>query len=118
MMEALLVATGGFFGAITRFAISNWFKKRNKTPFPIATFLINITGAFLLGYIIGNGVSTEWQLLLGTGFMGAFTTFSTLKLESIQLLNRKKIYTFLLYLSTTYIIGILFAFLGMKLGGI
>lgn len=46
MIEALLVATGGFFGAITRFAISNWFKKRNKTQFPIATFLINITGHF------------------------------------------------------------------------
>ena len=48
MIEALLVATGGFFGAITRFAISNWFKKRNKTQFPIATFLINITGHFYL----------------------------------------------------------------------
>ncbi|MCU5174259.1 MULTISPECIES: fluoride efflux transporter CrcB [Bacillus cereus group] len=115
MIEALLVATGGFFGAITRFAISNWFK---KTSFPIATFLINITGAFLLGYIIGNGVTTGWQLLLGTGFMGAFTTFSTFKLESVQLLNRKSFSTFLLYLSATYIVGILFAFLGMQLGGI
>lgn len=118
MIEALLVATGGSFGAITRFAISNWFKKRNKTPFPIATFLINITGAFLLGYIIGNGVTTGWQLLLGTGFMGAFTTFSTFKLESIQLFNRKNLSILFLYLSATYIIGILFAFLGMKLGGI
>ncbi|MBS9802862.1 fluoride efflux transporter CrcB [Bacillus cereus] len=118
MIEALLVAAGGFFGAITRFAISNWFKKRNKTPFPIATFLINITGSFLLGYIIGNGITTGWQLLLGTGFMGAFTTFSTFKLESVQLLNRKKLYIFLLYLSATYIIGIAFAFLGMRIGGI
>ncbi|MDA1679767.1 MULTISPECIES: fluoride efflux transporter CrcB [unclassified Bacillus cereus group] len=118
MMEALLVATGGFFGAITRFAISNWFKKINKTSFPIATFLINITGAFLLGYIIGNDVTTSWQLLLGTGFMGAFTTFSTFKLESIQLFNRKNFGILFLYLSATYMIGILFAFLGMKLGGI
>ncbi|PFS63775.1 fluoride efflux transporter CrcB [Bacillus cereus] len=118
MMEALLVATGGFFGAITRFAISNWFKKRNKTTFPIATFLINITGAFLLGYIIGNGITTSWQLLLGTGFMGAFTTFSTFKLESVQLFNRKNFGILFLYLSATYTIGILFAFLGMKLGGI
>ncbi|PEC21510.1 fluoride efflux transporter CrcB [Bacillus cereus] len=118
MMEALLVATGGFFGAITRFAISNWFKERNKTSFPLATFLINITGAFLLGYIIGKGITTSWQLLLGTGFMGAFTTFSTFKLESIQLFNRKNYRVLLLYLSTTYIIGITFAFLGMKLGGI
>ncbi|MDH4423198.1 MULTISPECIES: fluoride efflux transporter CrcB [Bacillus] len=118
MMEALLVATGGFFGAITRFAISNWFKKRNTTSFPIATFLVNITGAFLLGYIIGAGITTDWQLLLGTGFMGAFTTFSTFKLETFQLLNRKKFGILLIYLSATYMIGIIFAFLGMKLGGI
>ncbi|PGZ10219.1 fluoride efflux transporter CrcB [Bacillus cereus] len=118
MMEALLVATGGFLGAITRFAISNWFKERNKTSFPLATFLINMTGAFLLGYIIGKGINTSWQLLLGTGFIGAFTTFSTFKLESIQLFNRKNYRVLLLYLSTTYIIGITFAFLGMKLGGI
>ncbi|EEK53847.1 hypothetical protein bcere0021_49040 [Bacillus cereus Rock3-42] len=50
--------------------------------------------------------------------MGAFTTFSTFKLESVQLLNRKNFSTFLLYLSATYIVGILFAFLGMQLGGI
>ncbi|MED0961660.1 fluoride efflux transporter CrcB [Bacillus paramycoides] len=118
MISTLLIAVGGFFGAITRFAISNWFKERNKTSFPIATFLINITGAFLLGYIIGKGITTSWQLLLGTGFMGAFTTFSTFKLESIQLLNRKNFCTFFLYLSAAYIIGITFAFLGMKLGGI
>ncbi|PFJ17525.1 fluoride efflux transporter CrcB [Bacillus cereus] len=118
MIEAFLVATGGFFGAITRFAISNWLKKRNKTSFPIATFGINITGAFLLGYIIGKGITTGWQLLLGTGFMGAFTTFSTFKLEAVQLLNRKNFSIFLIYIITTYIIGILFAFLGMKLGGI
>lgn len=72
--------------------------KRNKISFPIATFLINITGAFLLGYIIGNGVTTGWQLVLGTGFMGAFTTFSTFKLESVQLLNRKNFSTFLFIL--------------------
>ncbi|HDR7621432.1 TPA: fluoride efflux transporter CrcB [Bacillus mycoides] len=118
MINTLLVAVGGFFGAITRFAISNWFKERNNTSFPIATFLINITGAFLLGYIIGKGITTSWQLLLGTGFMGAFTTFSTFKLESIQLFNRKNYRVLLIYLSTTYIIGITFAFLGMKLGGI
>nr|MBR9646578.1 CrcB family protein [Streptococcus sp. 11-4097] len=72
----------------------------------------------LLGYIIGNGVTTGWQLLLGTGFMGAFTTFSTFKLESIQLFNLKNFGILFLYERPTYKIGILFAFLGMKLGGI
>ncbi|EEL85408.1 Protein crcB [Bacillus cereus AH1272] len=50
--------------------------------------------------------------------MGAFTTFSTFKLESVQLFKNKKFGILLLYLSATYIIGITFAFLGLKLGGI
>ncbi|EEK70778.1 hypothetical protein bcere0007_47410 [Bacillus mycoides] len=50
--------------------------------------------------------------------MGAFTTFSTFKLESVQLFSRKKFGVLFLYLSANYMIGIIFAFLGMKLGGI
>ncbi|WP_028402115.1 fluoride efflux transporter CrcB [Ectobacillus panaciterrae] len=112
----LLVAIGGFFGAITRFGISNWFKKRYPSPFPIATLLINLTGAFLLGYVIG--LDKNWQLLLGTGFMGAFTTFSTFKLETIQLHTDKKWRILAMYLGISYTFGILLAFLGMKLGGV
>ena len=65
MIETLLVAIGGFSVLLHDLQLAIGLK-RNKTSFPIATFLINITGAFLLGYIIGNGVSTSWQLLLGT----------------------------------------------------
>ena len=64
MIETLLVAIGGFSVLLHDLQLAIGLK-RNKTSFPIATFLINITGAFLLGYIIGNGVSTSWQLLLG-----------------------------------------------------
>ncbi|MBA2875574.1 fluoride efflux transporter CrcB [Thermaerobacillus caldiproteolyticus] len=113
---ALLVAIGGFFGAIARFGMSNWFKKRYPSSFPIGTFVINLIGAFLLGYIIGEGLDKSWQLLLGTGFMGAFTTFSTFKLESIQLHADKKWKILAVYLGTSYTLGILLAFLGMKLG--
>ncbi|KAA6470364.1 MULTISPECIES: fluoride efflux transporter CrcB [Bacillus cereus group] len=116
--HALLVAIGGFFGAISRFGISNWFKKRNSSSFPIATFLINLTGAFLLGYILGKGIDKSWQLLLGTGFMGAFTTFSTFKLESTQLGANKMWGIYFLYIGASYIIGILLAFLGIQVGKI
>ncbi|MDH2880910.1 fluoride efflux transporter CrcB [Bacillus cytotoxicus] len=116
--HALLVAIGGFFGAITRFYISNWFKKRKKTPFPLATFFINITGAFLLGLIAGKGIDKSWQLLLGTGFMGAFTTFSTFKLESIQFFTNKKWGTGFLYIGATYISGIILACIGIKIGSL
>ncbi|WP_342045791.1 fluoride efflux transporter CrcB [Bacillus sp. OTU530] len=115
---ALLVAIGGFFGAISRFGISNWFKTRYPSSFPIGTLLINLLGSFLLGYIIGKGIDESWQLLFGTGFMGAFTTFSTFKLENIQLYANKKWKALALYLGISYTFGILLAFLGMKLGHI
>jgi CrcB protein len=118
IFHSILVAVGGFFGAIARFGISNWFKKHFPVSFPIATLLINLAGAFLLGIIVGKGLSQSWQLLLGTGFMGAFTTFSTFKLENIQLHADKKWGILAAYLVISYTFGILLAFLGMKLGGL
>lgn len=112
-----LVAIGGFFGAISRFGLSIWIKGRYPTTFPFSTLLINLTGAFLLGMIFGANLDNSWKLLLGTGFMGAFTTFSTFKLENIQLFHakgHKKV--LILYLLSSYTFGILLAFLGMRLG--
>lgn len=117
ILHSALVAIGGFFGAITRFGISNWFKKRYTSPFPFGTLFINLLGAFLIGLIIGKGANQTWQLLLGTGFMGAFTTFSTFKLETIQLYFGKNWGMIVVYLGITYTFGILFAFLGMKAWG-
>ena len=70
----MLVAIGGFFGAMARFWIS---ERLNSGNFPYGTLLANTLGAFLLGLLIGSGAGSEAQLLLGTGFLGAFTTFST-----------------------------------------
>lgn len=117
IIHSALVALGGFFGAIARFGVSNWFKKRTSSPLPLGTLFVNLLGAFLLGLIIGKGLSPTWQLLLGTGFMGAFTTFSTFKLENIQLHSGRKWKMLIVYLGITYSLGILLAFLGMKVGG-
>lgn len=116
LVNILLVAIGGFFGAIARFAVSQWVKKRFTTSFPFATLFVNLTGSFLLGYLYGSEMGGNMILLIGTGFMGAFTTFSTFKLDSIQLIINKKGKNFLLYLGVSYTFGILFAFIGMKLG--
>jgi CrcB protein len=116
VLNITLVAIGGFFGAISRFGLSGWIKSRLATIFPIATLLINLIGSFLLGIIIGANFSNDWRLLFGTGFMGAFTTFSTFKLENIQLHMSKKWNVLILYIGISYIFGILFAFAGMKLG--
>jgi CrcB protein len=82
MIELLSVAVGGFFGAICRFGLSRSLQK--KRIFPIGTLAVNLTGAFLLGLLAGIQLKGNGYLLLGIGFMGAFTTFSTFKLESEQ----------------------------------
>ncbi|MFD3447860.1 fluoride efflux transporter CrcB [Microbacteriaceae bacterium 4G12] len=115
-MNVLYVAIGGFFGAIARFGISNWVKARYKGKFPYATFFVNIVGAFLLGLLTGAKVGHIWLLLFGTGFMGAFTTFSTFQLEAVQLYIKKDNKILLVYVTLTYIIGICFAYIGFLIG--
>ena len=115
-MTIIFVMIGGFFGALARFSVSQWVKSRTATAFPVATLLVNLLGAFLLGLILGHGMGQTWKLLLGTGFMGAFTTFSTFKLENIQLHAKQNWKVLAGYLSISYIGGILLAFAGILLG--
>jgi CrcB protein len=113
-----MVGIGGFFGAITRFSISQLLNNKTSFRIPMGTLFVNLSGSFLLGILIGVKADTMLVLLLGTGFIGAFTTFSTLKLEMIklQLNNNKK--EFLFYTVTTYVGGLILAYLGFIIGDI
>ncbi|MFD2616696.1 fluoride efflux transporter CrcB [Terrilactibacillus laevilacticus] len=113
MLHLLQVSIGGFLGATARFFISNMAKKNISSTLPIGTLCINWIGSFLLGFIAGSDFTLTWVLILGTGFMGAFTTFSTLNLELIQLLKSKKWKAFGLYLTLTYLVGLFLAYLGL-----
>ncbi|MCF6093719.1 fluoride efflux transporter CrcB [Microaerobacter geothermalis] len=114
--NSLMVALGGCFGAVSRYHVSQWMLKRFPSHFPIGTLFVNLSGSFLLGFLIAADWPASVLLLLGTGFMGAFTTFSTLKVESIQLARKKEWRILVIYLGATYTIGVLLAFLGY-LGG-
>ncbi|OLN24266.1 hypothetical protein BTO30_00210 [Domibacillus antri] len=85
----IFVAIGGFFGAVARFWIGN---QLNKTAFPFGTLCVNVMGAFLLGLLIGYGIEGDWLLLCGTGFLGAFTTFSTWMMEADRMERKKAIF--------------------------
>jgi CrcB protein len=115
ILNGMLVAIGGFFGAVSRFGVSQWVKKRYTFTFPVGTLAVNLIGSFLLGVIVESGIG-EWQSLLGTGFMGAFTTFSTFKLENIEIHAKRNWKVLISYLTICYIGGIFLAFLGMLLG--
>jgi CrcB protein len=116
MSGIILVSIGGFFGAISRFVISKRIQGSITTGFPLGTLAVNLTGAFLLGMLTGMQINRHIHALLGIGFMGAFTTFSTLKLESEQLRKDKKYKSFYQYLVLSYSLGILFAFCGLIIG--
>jgi CrcB protein len=116
MAEMLCVAAGGFAGAVARYAASRWVSARFPSRFPLGTLLVNVLGSFLLGWIVGAGVDERWVLLLGTGFMGAFTTFSTLNVEMVNLFRNGAWKIGLQYAGLTLVLGIGAAWCGLALG--
>jgi fluoride exporter len=113
MSEIVLVSAGGFFGALSRFAIS---KNQSKNGFPTGTLKVNLIGAFLLGLFIGMDLNGSLYSLLGIGFMGAFTTFSTLSFEAVNLKKAEKKKLYYSYLICSYAIGIILAVCGLIVG--
>lgn len=93
LMPYLLVGVGGFIGANARFVVARLVGTLFETRFPLGTFVINISGSFLLG-VLGTLVAQKVmpnaesaRLALGVGFLGAFTTFSTFEFETHALLE-------------------------------
>lgn len=117
IVHIFLVGIGGFFGAIARYSISNHLNK-SSFSIPIGTLTVNLCGSFLLGIITGLKADPMILLLFGTGFLGAFTTFSTLKLELVKLYMGNQRKTFLVYTIMTYGMGISLGFLGYIIGNI
>ncbi len=116
IQQAVLVALGGAIGAVLRFSIGNIIE---SSDFPLSTILVNISGSFILGMLavmaINNGYSEELMLFFGTGLLGAFTTMSTFSLETLTLVKNDNYTLALVYASISFILCILFAFVGWEL---
>ena len=117
IQQAVLVALGGAIGAVLRFGIGNIIE---SSEFPLSTILVNVSGSFILGMLavmaINNGYSEELMLFFGTGLLGAFTTMSTFSLETLTLVKNDNYTLALVYASISFILCILFAFVGWELG--
>ena len=105
LKEFLIVSTGSFFGGGTRYVVSQWLQTLTSLPFPLGTFVVNVVGCLLIGFLsglnYGGGFMTPTtKLLLTTGFCGGFTTFSTFVNEG-SALGRDGNFTWL----ALYIIG-------------
>ena len=88
MRTAIWVGVAGFFGAIARYAVSGVVSRVNES-FPWGTFVVNTTGSFLLGFFVASFthrfvVHPDLRIAVTVGFLGAYTTFSTLALETFE----------------------------------
>lgn len=110
--EFLAVGLGGFLGAIIRFVIS---ARLNHGTLPFGTLLVNSTGSFLIGFVLGSGTSPAWTLFWTAGLAGALTTYSTLMKEIWTYWIEDKKGRAVIYTAVTFGLGIGLAFIGYSL---
>ena len=111
-MSAVLVGIGGVLGSIVRFALSKRISRASNSAYPLGTFLINVSGALLLGIVAALNVPDSLSLLFATGFLGAYTTFSTFMYEGFTLFEGGCQRQSVLYMASTLALGLLFFALG------
>lgn len=122
-MRLLIVGAGGFLGANARYLVSEWAQRQWGIGFPYGTFVINVSGSFILGLFATLALSLGWsdnlRLLIGMGFVGAYTTFSTFEWESIQLIAQGGRYReAVVNLGGSVVVGFFAAWLGVILARI
>jgi CrcB protein len=121
-MSALLAVIGGAAGAICRYHLERFVQARTPRAFPLGVWLINLSGSLLLGLLGGLLIRhADWpgeslRLLLGVGFCGAYTTFSSFVFEVCQLWRGGQRRAALLSLLSQPLLGGLAAWIGLWLG--
>lgn len=123
MTAFLLVGLGGLLGANARYWITTWAARRWGTAFPYGTLLINVSGSFALGVFLpvvtarlGEAEGADARLLIATGFLGAYTTFSTFAFEAVGLDREGRPGRAILYAIGSAALGIAAAAAGIGLG--
>lgn len=119
MIQILAVGFGGILGALTRYYLGKYIALKSNFDFPWGTFFINITGAYILSFFAFNNIMQTSsyvemiKLFVMTGFLGAYTTFSTFSYETYQLIKARDYFNVIFYVLGTLVFGLLAAYAGM-----
>ena len=110
------VAVFGGLGAVARLLMEHGVRRQLTMAFPVGTITVNVTGAFLLGVVHGTGLSHIGATLIGTGFLGAYTTFSGWMLETRSLRQDRRARAAAANIAVSVVLGLLAAWAGLQLG--
>jgi fluoride exporter len=115
------VGVAGAFGALSRYGVEGFISERFPGSFPAGTFVINVTGSFVLGFLFvllteRVAASPALRTSLTVGFVGAYTTFSTFSFETLRLIEDGALRTAAVNVVATLVLGLIAVWVGMTLG--
>lgn len=118
MTRYFAVMIGGAIGAASRFALGTAVGRLYAGPFPLGTFVINVTGSLLIGFLMGffvnrPAVDAHFRLFLVTGILGGYTTFSSFEWEALASLRNGTAGYGVLYLASSVLLGLAGAWVGL-----
>lgn len=121
MLKYLMVGVGGGLGSILRFWLGSYIGSRMGSRFPYGTFVVNITGSFLIGLVFAfltarTQWSPNWRYLIPIGFIGGYTTFSSFEFETLRTIQDGQIVMGLLYVAASVVVGFAAVWGGMMAG--
>ncbi|WP_328398528.1 fluoride efflux transporter CrcB [Streptomyces sp. NBC_00390] len=122
MITLLAVGAAAAVGAVARYVLAQYVQYRSPGSFPRGTWLINITGSFVLGLLVGlgarHGLPEQVVTIAGVGFCGAYTTFSTFSYELTLLGQKGQTGKVVLYAASSLAVGLAAAAAGLAVGSL
>ena len=117
--DVIAISVGGFAGANARYLLALWAAARFGTNWPVGTWIINITGCFVLGAFIplqqARGWSDKTRLVVAIGFLGAYTTYSTFEFDTFGLCQKHHYFAAAGYVFSSFSMGFLAVYVGAVL---